>query len=170
MVSTTSGDTYRAELYLRGDTFGTYDAQQRILDRVTTLDDEGVLEMEGLDEWEAIQTVEYEHREGALATYEEFQDWALHNDVRLEPAFKQRMQTGLDRTEVTRVIVFPVIALAVYEADRLAAVFPCSRSDDHFRVQDCLGAFESGNIDRFLMQFAPREVDRTAPHLEAAFG
>jgi hypothetical protein len=164
--STATSDTYRVELYLRGDTYGTYEAQERVLERLQELDEEGALEMVGCDEWQAIQTREYEHREGALATYEEFQDWARHNDARLEPAFQQRMHTGLDRTEVTPIIVFPVISLAVYEAESLQAVFPCGTEKEQYTVQDCLVAFESGNGNRFLAQFAPREVSRTAPHLE----
>lgn len=171
MASTTPPtDSYRVELYLRQDTYGTYDAQQRVLDRLDELEDDGVLEMSGYENWQAIQTMEYEHREGALATYDEFQDWARHNGVRLEPAFDQRFQTSIDRTDVTQIVVFPVIALALYEGDQLQATFPCSDGDEHFTVQDCLSAFESGNVGRFLTRFAPRTVGRTAPHLDEATG
>ena len=169
MVDAPSRSTdYRVELYLRKDTYGTYDAQQRVTDRLDELEADGVLDAIGCDQWQGIQTMEYEHRSGALATYEEFQDWARHNDARLEPAFDQRIQSKLDRTETVEVVVFPVISLAIYGGERLLAVFPCSVDDDHFTVRDCLAAFESGNVDRFLSRFAPRNVDRTTPHLQDA--
>jgi len=158
---------YRVELYVRSDTYGTYDAQKRVCDRLENLEENATLEVSECNEWEAIETMEYETRDGVLATYEEFQDWARHNDVRLEPAFGQRFWSALDRTEVTEVVVFPVIALAVYRADGLEAVFPCT-GDEHFTVQDCLAAFESANGDRFLSQFSSRTVERTAPHVEAS--
>jgi hypothetical protein len=162
---------YRIEAYLRRDTYGTFDAQRRVLDRLGDLEGGGVLGAVGTDRWHARQTMEYDHREGALATYEEFLDWARHNAADLEPAFERRIRTLIGGTEAREVVVFPVICLAVYRTDRLRAVFPSSVDGTHFTVHDCLDAFESGNVDRFLSRFTPREVERTTPHLgEDALG
>ena len=47
----------RAEVYLRTDTIGTYGAQQRVLDRIRRLDDQGVLDAAGVAaRWDGIET------------------------------------------------------------------------------------------------------------------
>jgi hypothetical protein len=159
---------YRIEVYLREDTYGTFDAQRRVLDRLASIEGTGVLGAVGTDRWDARRTVEYDHREGALSTYGEFEEWARHNDATLGPAFERRIRTTLGGTEAREIVVFPVIALAVYRADRLLAVFPSTVDGDHYTVHDCLDAFGSGNVDRFLARFTPRAVRRRRPHLREA--
>jgi hypothetical protein len=161
---------YRIEVYLREDTYGTFDAQRRVLDRLEAVEGRGVLGSIGTDRWDARRTVEYDHREGALSTVEEFEDWARHNDATLEPAFERRIRTVVGGTEAREVVVFPVIALAVYRGEDLRAVFPCSVGDAHYTVHDCLDAFESGNVDRFLERFTPRDVARRRPRLREDTG
>lgn len=156
----------RAELYLRGDTYGTYDAQQAVLRRVRELEAADVFDESMVaQEWERIRTVDEDRRDGALATYEEFSEWAQRNGHSLEPAFEERTRSyvGLDRAD--EVVVFPVVSLAVYEGERLEAVFPCSDGQRTYRVQDCLYAFERGD-EAWLAQFDAVTVDRTEPLLE----
>ncbi|WP_226021533.1 HTH domain-containing protein [Halomicrobium salinisoli] len=160
----------RAELYLRGDTYGTYEAQQAVLKRVEALAAGDALdEAEVADEWQRIRTTDEDRRDGAVETYVEFADWAERNGYSLGPAFEQRTRSyvGLDR--VDDVVVFPVVSLAVYEDDRLRGVFPCSDDERTYRVQDCLEAFERGDAD-WLAQFDAVTVDRTEPRLEPATG
>lgn len=156
----------RAELYLRGDTYGTFDAQQAVLNRVKRLEANGVFSDSMVaGEWQRIRTMAEDKRSGALATYEEFEDWAQRNDYSLEPAFERRNRTyvGLDRIE--DVVVFPVVALAVYEESQLEAVFPCTDAQRTYTVGDALEAFESGD-ENWLAQFDSVTVGRTEPWLE----
>ncbi len=165
-MSATATST-RAELYLRGDTYGTYDAQQAILNRVRRLEGEDVLdEATVADEWQRIRTLDEDHRSGALATYREFDEWADHNGYSLAPAFECRTRSYLGLDSVDDVVVFPVASLAVYEDDGLRAVFPCSDEETTYTVGDCLDAFERGDDD-WLAQFDAVTVERTEPRLDA---
>lgn len=163
----TTDDAVRAELYLRGDTYGTFDAQQSVLNRIRRLEaDDEIDEASVADEWQRIRTLDEDTRSGAVATYREFADWADRNGYVLGPAFERRTRSymGLDR--VDDVVVFPVVSLAVYEGQDLQAVFPCSDAEREYSVQDCLDAFERGDRD-WLARFDAVTVDRTSPLLEA---
>jgi hypothetical protein len=157
--------TRRAELYLRGDTYGTFDAQQAVLNRIYELEAAGEFDSATLaDEWQRIRTANEDCRSGAIATYREFAEWARRNGQSLSPAFERRQRAfmGLDR--VDDVVVFPVVSLAVYEDSRLRAVFPCADGEETYSVGDCLDAFERGDPD-WLAQFDGVTVDRTEPWL-----
>ncbi|GGN87058.1 HTH domain-containing protein [Haloarcula pellucida] len=160
-------DTHlRAELYLRGDTYGTFDAQQQVLNRVKRLEANGVFtDSMVAGEWQRIRTMAEDKRSGALATYEEFRDWSERNGSSLEPAFERRTRSyvGLDR--VDDVVVFPVVSLAIYDDKQLEAVFPCTDDDMTYTVGDALEAFERGDGD-WLVQFDSVTVGRTEPWLE----
>ncbi|WP_262176385.1 HTH domain-containing protein [Haloarcula laminariae] len=161
-------DTHlRAELYLRGDTYGTFDAQQQVLNRVNRLEANGVFtESMVAGEWQRIRTMAEDTRSGALATYEEFDDWADRNDSSLEPAFEHRTRTYVGMDQVDEVVVFPVVSLAIYDEKRLQSVFPCSDGEHVYTVGDALDAFERGD-EAWLAQFDAVTVDRTEPWLEA---
>jgi hypothetical protein len=160
----------RVELYLRGDTYGTYDRQQAILERVRGLESDGVVDETSVDaSWQRIRTPEQDSRDGALATYEEFGEWAQRNGYRLEPAFERRHRGYMGTDTVREVVVFPLASLAVYEDEKLRSVFPCSEESGtvHFTVADALDAFEAGDDDWFE-QFDVVSVDRTEPLLDPA--
>lgn len=157
----------RAELYLRGDTYGTFDVQQSVLERMQRLETDGALDATSVEGgWQRIRTANEDGRAGAVATYREFAAWARRNGYSLGPAFeeRQRAYVGLDR--VDDVVVFPVVTLATYEDDQLRGVFPCSDGDHIFRVEDCLDALERGDED-WLAKFDAVTVDRTTPWLES---
>jgi glutathione S-transferase len=167
---TTSQSTRRVELYLRGDTYGTYDRQQAILDRIRDLEADGTVADASVEaDWQRVRTPEQDSRDGALDTYEEFVDWASENGYSLEPAFERRQRGYLGTDTVHDVVVFPVVSLAVYDGQDLEAVFPASSAegDVHFTVPDALEAFERGDLDDYLAKFATISVDRTEPLLDA---
>ena len=166
-TSMTSTTDYRVELYLRGDTYGSYDRQQRILQRVEGLESEGVVADTDVDaSWQRIRTPEQDCRDEALETYEELREWATENGHRLEPAFQRRNRSYIGTGVVDEVVVFPMVSLAVYDENDLQAVFPCAdgSGEVYFTVQDCLDAFEREETDWFE-QFAPVSVDRASPRL-----
>jgi hypothetical protein len=158
----------RAEVYLRTDTIGTYGAQQRVLDRIRRLDDQGVLDAAGVAaRWDGIETYAGDVRPDAIATYEEFRDWADANDFSLQPAFDTRPRYVTGTTEVRDAVIFPVVAMAIYVDDDLLAVLPSADEFGHYTVHEALEGFERGDIDRWLARFRGVTVDRTEPRLEA---
>jgi hypothetical protein len=160
--------TRRVELYLRGDTYGTYDAQQAVLASVRDLEAAGTVAEASVEaDWQRVRTPEQDSRDGALSTYEEFRDWARRNGYSLEPAFQRRTRAYIGTDVVQDVVVFPVVSLAVYDDRDLAAVFPCSDGDEdvNYTVHDALNAFEAGRIDEWLTKFETVTVDRTEPRL-----
>ena len=155
----------RAELYLRGDTYGTFDAQQGVVNRMRSLEAEGVLDAAKVDGgWQRIRTNDEDGRAGAIATYREFANWARRNGYSLGPAFEERQRAymGLDR--VDDVVVFPIVTLAMYEDERLRGVFPSSDGDQVYRVDDALEALEAGD-ESWFEKFDSITVDRTEPWL-----
>jgi hypothetical protein len=158
---------YRAELYLRTDTIGTYGPQRRTLDRVRDLAEGGVFDEAELEAtWEGVETVADDTREGALETYAEFREWAAANDLSLEPAFDRRQRYVEGTTEIDEAVIFPTVALALHVDDTLRAVLPCTDEFAHFTVHEALEGFERGDIDRWLARFRGIRVDRTEPYLD----
>lgn len=159
----------RAEVYLRTDTIGTYEAQKRALDRIRTLDDRNVFDDATLAAtWHDVETYATDVRDGAIETYEEFRTWANANDFSLEPAFDIRPRYVEGTTEVRRAVVFPVVALAIYVEDDLKAVLPSTDEFGHYTVHEALEGFERGDLDRWLSRFRGVTVDRTEPRLDAS--
>ena len=157
----------RAELYLRGDTYGTFDAQQQVLNRVKRLEANGVFtDSIVAGDWQRIRTMAEDKRTGALATYEEFRDWAQRNGSSLEPAFERRTRSYVGMDQVDDVVVFPVVSLAIYDDRQLQAVLPCSNGEQTYTVGDALDAFDRGD-EQWLAQFDTVTVGRTEPWLEA---
>jgi hypothetical protein len=166
MAPATTDTPLRAELYLRGDTYGTFDAQQQVLNRVKRLEANGLFsESIVAGEWHRIRTRAEDPRDDAIAVYEEFDDWATRNGFSLEPAFEKRKRAYMGLNRVDDVVVFPVIALAVYDGAAIRGVFPCTDADRAYAVGDALDAFERGDVD-WLTQFDAVTVDRTEPLLQ----
>lgn len=164
---TMTGTPLRAEVYLRGDTYGVFDAQQQVLNRVKQLEANATFSESLVDsEWQRIRVRAEDTRDEALSTFEEFQAWARRNDYVLEPAFEQRARTYLGTNRVDDVVVFPVIALALYDDRHLAAVFPCSDEERAYTVGDALEAFERDD-EAWLTQFRPLRVGRTDPRVDS---
>lgn len=160
--------TLRAELYLRGDTSGFFDAQRRVVNRVKRVAANGMFSesiIAGV--WQCVQAQAEDPRSGVLTTYDEFREWARHNGCSLEPAFERRTRTHLGTDIVDEVMVFPAIALALYDEQALTAVFPCTNDERTYTVGDALDAFERG--DRaWLTQFDAVPVGRTEPVVESS--
>ncbi|MFB6298507.1 MAG: HTH domain-containing protein [Salinirussus sp.] len=165
-----SDATLRGELYLRTDTFGTYEAQRSIVERVETLVESGPMgEASVAGRWESIHTPMEDYRDDALETLDTFERWADRNGFTLGPAFDRRTRTFLGQDCEQEVVVFPVASLALYEDDALQAVFPCSDAGmtRHYGVPDALDAFESCHWEWFD-QFRTVTVDRDGPLLDTA--
>lgn len=161
-------DHRRAEVYLRTDVIGHDEAQQRVLDRIRRLDDQGVFDVADVaSTWQGVEVDPNDVRPEAIRTYDEFRDWADANAFSLEPAFQRRERYVEGTTERREAVVFPVVALAIYVGDELRAVLPSSDEFTHYTVQEAIEGFERGDLDRWLSRFRGVSVDRTGPRLDA---
>lgn len=76
----------------------------------------------------------------------EFRAWAERNGHSLEPAFYRHERSSMVSDERDEVIQLPLQCLAIYEADRLVGVFPCSAGGETSTVEDCLRRLETGDL------------------------
>ena len=165
----TTDEPIRAELYLRGDAHDALGVQEMVT-RTDRLEANGVFsESLVAGEWHRCHTRTEDWRSEAMEAYEEFREWAEANGFSLEPGFQQRTRSFIGMDDVEEVVVFPVVALALYEADELTAVFPCTDGERTHTVESALAAFERGDED-WLTQFDPITVDHTEPRLEPEAG
>lgn len=72
----------------------------------------------------------------AVDCYDEFV--AAVGDARLEPFFEARRGAG----GTTRVVVLPVLCLAVRRAGEVTGLYPCWRDGEHHGVMDGMAALE----------------------------
>lgn len=138
-MTTGTTDQLWAELWLRQDTYGTYEAQQEVLDQMERLEETGVLDTSTVTGWgKEVLTVEASVRSEALVALESFEDWAEEAGVSLEPGFERRTESPLLSTGTYEVAVFPVVCLALYEGNDVCGVFPCTDGEDVHTVKDAL--------------------------------
>ena len=156
----TEADTpLRVELYFRGDTSRGLGVQQ-VVDRADRLEANGALgESIVAGEWHRFRTRDEDRSSASMETYEQFEAWAETNGLSLEPGFQQRTRSFVGMDDVEDVVVFPAVALALYDDRDLRAVFPCSDEERTYTVESALAAFERGDED-WLTQFDPVSTDR----------
>lgn len=153
MTETPTPDTQiRAELYVRTDSSALLGAKE-MLRRAERLDANGVFsESTVAGHWQRHQAPKEDWSSEAMDTYETFSDWADRNGFSLEPGFQTRTRSFIGMDDTEDVVVFPMVSLALYEDDELAAVFPCSDEDGTYTVETAIEAFERGDED-WLTQF-----------------
>lgn len=142
-----------AELWVRRDVSAAYDSQRSVLARVDELAATDTLAaVDVADCSKSAAAREPASRSAALAAFETFEDWAERTGVDLGPAFDRRSRSSLLSGYSHEVVVFPVLCLALYEANNLQGVFPCVHGQDVYTVQDCLDALEAGRIEELLAE------------------
>lgn len=93
-------------------------------------------------------------------TLRRFRDWAADHDCSLEPGFQTRERRSLLTDETTSIVVPPIACLAVYDADTLVGVFPCSTGETTVTVADCLNELETSGTHPLS---EPIEYSRETP-------
>lgn len=78
--------------------------------------------------------------------YDEFVDWADDNGVSVEPAFRLRTATSLVEDGSRRVLVTPVLSLALYLEDRLLAVYPHTDGETTVGAPDAVASLRTGEL------------------------
>jgi hypothetical protein len=130
-------------LYLRaGAPTAARDRQADARARVEALVDAGVLPALDVSEWPSKAVVPSDGpADAAVETYDEFRKAvATRPGVHLDPFFEDR--PGVGRSN--RIVVLPVVCIAVRRDDELTGLYPCWNEGSHESVEDGLAALESG--------------------------
>ena len=81
-------------------------------------------------------------------TYAAFDQWARRRGVSLAPFFGTRECHSSITGESHTALVLPMMSLAVYDGDRLSAVFPHADEDRSYTVGEALDALEEDDEEQ----------------------
>lgn len=137
----------RAILKLRSfPSHGITDVRRRTLTRLQRLADVGILSEVDVDAWGSHAVVDSMADPECAASIEavsDFERWAESHGYTLAPAFAYRECGSLLDDEAREVTVVPLLTLAVYEGDRLEAVYPHADGDRVRTVSDGIETLEA---------------------------
>lgn len=115
------------------------DRQRAVLELIECLEGANVLEDVPIVRWpDRVHTPSDPDSEAAVACYDEFVD-AVGSGA-LEPFFEERPATG----STQRVIVFPVICIAIRDRGELTGLYPHWSDGVHHSIERCLDALSAG--------------------------
>ncbi|MFC7155044.1 HTH domain-containing protein [Halomarina halobia] len=150
---TVESDPPRVELRVRECTpVGVHDRQEAVYEQLEQLREAGAIADVTVEVWgkqvRVGATTDPAAADAAVraarSTYEEFEVWAERTGHRLEPAFSTHTLGSLVTDEQVEVVRFPTMCLAVYDADDLLTVVPCSTDEGVRTVGDYLATLRSG--------------------------
>jgi hypothetical protein len=130
-------------LYLRGGApTAARDGQADARARVEALVEAGILLDVTVSEWPSKAVVPSDGpADSAVGIYDEFSATvATRPGVTLDPFFEDRAGVG----RVERMVILPVICLAIRRRDDLTGLYPCWNDGRHDAVGDGLAALEVG--------------------------
>ncbi len=115
-----------AVVYLRSLAPSVVDETREHLSRLDRLVEAGTLDAYEVELWGDAISCDPTYPAGRrlCETVERFERWADRQDRSLEPAFSRGQVCSLVSEETHDVIRLPMVCLAVYEGERLAAVYP----------------------------------------------
>lgn len=121
--------------------------QTEVIDRLRELTEDGPIDDLDVDVWgtamEVTQTADRDPM-GTRETVAEFERWADVHGCTLRPAFDWRSVESEDAGERrSGRVVTPLITLAVYDEERLRAVYPHVDDDEVHTIHDGVEALES---------------------------
>jgi len=138
--------TTKAKLYLRDSApAAARIEQQKTVGRLQALEAAGDVDEFVVESWPTRVTMGTPETVPALATFEEFSDWARAHGASLHPAFDQHASHSLYTGTRFTTTVFPVMCLAVYENDELRSVYPHARQGRPTTICDGIAMLESGD-------------------------
>lgn len=144
------------ELFVRSLTpDGAEEQQEKVINRLEELDDSDVIDEFRTYVWGKQICVpmssdggDIKSTSGESDMYREFIEWSEENGVTLAPFFQERESVSRD----SRVIVFPVMCLCVYEDGDLKNLYPHIDLNDRrsYSVNDALDLLEDDSEEVLL--------------------
>ncbi len=106
-------------------------------------------------------------RKEVTERFEEFETWAEENNVSIRPPFRIRSATSLAAAEPTRVLVTPILCLALYDGRELIGVYPHSHADSEetYTTTDAIATLRTGELP---VPLGAREPPTPTPGVESA--
>ena len=131
----------RLELFARSSApAAARERQSAAAERLRALDDyEDVV----IRSWEKRVSIDGRENDGTHEVYEAFAEWAREHGVDLCPFFDTRECHSSFTGDSYTALVLPVMCLAVYDGDRLSAVFPHAGDEGPVAIGDALDALEA---------------------------
>jgi hypothetical protein len=147
MLGTEFTGRVRVEVWMRNHPTAVEDPRRTALSRLKELEAGGVVDDVSVRIWGRVIPASPAPLDDTTSEVhdriEGFQRWADRTGNSLEPAFRWGERSTLVSDECSEVIRLPLQCLAVYEADQLAAVFPCTDETGAKTVTDCLERLEA---------------------------
>lgn len=148
MPSNTTHHGLRVELCVRSlAPAGAHGNQNAVIERLERLEAAGVVEAFDIRIWgkqvaPSTAAARTETGRAALDRYEQFKEWAEHNDRSLGSFFDVHpVELGMTGEQYTAVM-FPVVTMAEYRDGDLVHVAPCTDGDTVYTVGDRLDTIE----------------------------
>lgn len=153
------------ELFVRSSVpAAARDSQSAVRERLRRLDADGEIAGATVRTWEKRVPVDTDCSERETHhTHASFDDWARRHGVSLAPFFDTRECHSSITGESHTALVLPVMSLAVYEGDRLSAVFPHADEDRSYTVTEALDALESDETTEESEESTREELPVGAP-------
>jgi hypothetical protein len=139
----------RLELFVRSSVpAAARDPQSTIRERLRALEAAERIDEATVRTWEKRVPVDAgAAKRETHRTYAAFDEWARANGASLAPFFDTRECHSSITGESRTALVLPVMSLAVYDGDRLSAVFPHADEDRSYTVGEALDALEADDED-----------------------
>lgn len=151
----------RVEGYIRPQmVMEPIDTKIETLQRLTTTDHIDDFSLHG---WpEKIALSERTPYSEALDAFKRMETWATEQGASIQPPFSVRTTTTTITNETRTLLRTPILCLAMYTGDQMAAVFPHSRGDEQYSVTDAISALRTDELE--LFPFTPDSEARPPDH------
>ncbi|MFB6165367.1 MAG: HTH domain-containing protein [Haloarculaceae archaeon] len=139
----------RVELYLRQSVpVLAHERQRAVLERLRELEGAGLVADLAVEPWPHRVVGDDERANPSLATVGQFDRWARAHDASVRPAFGAHAGYSGYTNQQYATTILPVMCLAVYDDDGLAAVYPRSGPEGVLTVQDGLDRLAAAGSGR----------------------
>lgn len=156
-----SDSPYSVELFVNSlAPQGAHGRQQAIIDRLNRLKQEGRIESISCTVWGNRICPETAPRvtdgRNLLHEISRLQRWADRHGVSLTPFFNERTVESMDN-ESYRVIVPPILCLAISLDDELWGIFPCLKDGQSLSAMDGLDALAEETVPELFADRTPAQ-------------
>jgi hypothetical protein len=118
------------------------------IETLQACESEGYIDMFVLRSWPDKVTLEEDtspHQE-VIDVFKRFEQWADHRGVSVRPPFEVRTTTSFVTGKTKKILVTPLISLALYHDEQLIGVFPHSADETTDTVTEAITALQNGEL------------------------
>lgn len=134
---TTGRDALSVSLFVRGSA----DARSReesVSERLRELQREGQIGELTVRTWPGEVSLSREGNSEIVDTFRTFEEWAQAHDASIRPPFTVRDRHSTITDQADRLLLTPLVCLALYDVDGIVGVYPCIHGESVTTIDDCL--------------------------------